>query len=421
MKIGGLLGIRHEERIPALLLLVVSLIFNALFVLRLMPYMLNVSNRGELMSRLLNHFQISGYDPFTLTMISIWRVDYNPYRHPLYAFFIWPFGRLNHWLHHWLGFDCSLWIAALLLTLVAIYGMIFLRRIFTDIIEVPQRDANLLTAFFYSMAYVLLMLCVPEHFPFSMFMLILVAYLTGMSIKQQQGLSTWQTVVLFVFTAGITLSNGIKVFLGALFSRGIRRFMKPAFLLPAVVLPLILVCSAAHYEYKKLVLPRELVQQKTKGIKPQGANFDTWIDMKTSRKDVIVDHLFGEPIQLHQDHTLEDGLGARPLAVPYRWILNDFVALLIAILLGAGIWFGRREIFLWLMLSWMAFDMLIHLVLGFGIKELYIMSPHWLFVFPIAIAYLFLRVPSRWLRLTFLGMTLFLFVYNGYYLADYLL
>ena len=49
------------------------------------------------------------------------------------------------------------------------------------------------------------------------------------------------------------------------------------------------------------------------------------------------------------------------------------------------------------------------------------MSPHWLFVIPVSIAYLFLRIPSRGLRLAFLAMTLFLFVYNGYLLADYLL
>ena len=223
-----MLRIRREERVPALLLLAVTIAFNVMFVLRLMPVMLHVTNRGMLMSRLLANFRLSGYDPFTLTMLSRWNVDYNPYRHPLYAFFIWPFNRLNLWLRHLLGFDCSLFIAAILLTVVAFYGMIYLRRIFTDVLDVGQKDANLLTAFFYSMAYAMLMLCVPEHFPFSMFLLILTAYLSGMCIRQGRGLSAWQTVVLFVVTAGITLSNGVKVFLLAVAASNIlNSFLSP--------------------------------------------------------------------------------------------------------------------------------------------------------------------------------------------------
>ena len=421
MSVREMLRIRREERVPALLLLAVTIAFNVMFVLRLMPIMLHVTNRGMLMSRLLANFRLSGYDPFTLTMLSIWNVDYNPYRHPLYAFFIWPFNRLNFWLRHLLGIDCSLFIAAVLLTVVALYGMVYLRRIFTDVLDVGQKDANLLTAFFYSMAYTMLMLCVPEHFPFSMFLLILVAYLSGMCIKRGRELTAWQTVVLFVVTAGITLSNGVKVFLAALFTKGIRRFLKTAYLLLAVLLPTLLIGIAAHYEYKKMVQPRELVQQRLRGIKPQTASFDKWIDMETPRMEVAAANLFGESIQLHQDHTFEDGSGTRPLIVPYRWAINYLVEIIVVGLFVVGIWYGRRNRFLLLLLSWMAFDMLIHLGLGFGIKEIYMMSPHWLFVIPIATAFVFLRVASRWLRLGFLAVSVFLFVYNGYLLANYLL
>ena len=45
-----------------------------------------------------------------------------------------------------------------------------------------------------------------------------------------------------------------------------------------------------------------------------------------------------------------------------------------------------------LALPWFAFDMVLHLVLGFGIIEVYIMAAHWAFVIPVAAAYLLLRV-----------------------------
>ena len=86
-----------------------------------------------------------------------------------------------------------------------------------------------------------------------------------------------------------------------------------------------------------------------------------------------------------------------------------------------GIWCGRRSRFLWLCLSCFGFDMFIHLVLGFGINEIFIMAPHWLFVLPIATAYLFREVSTHWLRIPVTLLTLYLFIYNGYLLTCFLL
>ena len=43
---------------------------------------------------------------------------------------------------------------------------------------------------------------------------------------------------------------------------------------------------------------------------------------------------------------------------------------------------------MWLLLSWFAFDMLMHVGFGFGLNEVYIMTAHWAFIIPIAIGFL---------------------------------
>ena len=97
--------------------------------------------------------------------------------------------------------------------------------------------------------------------------------------------------------------------------------------------------------------------------------------------------------------------------------MEAFVVLLFIV----GIWCGRRSRFLWLCLSCFGFDMFIHLILGFGINEVFIMAPHWLFVLPIATAFLFRSIQSRWLRIPVLLMALYLLIYNGYLLTSFLL
>ena len=74
-------------------------------------------------------------------------------------------------------------------------------------------------------------------------------------------------------------------------------------------------------------------------------------------------------------------------------------------------------------MSFFGFDMVIHLVLGFGINEIFIMAPHWLFVVPLAIGYAFRNAKNnqhKALQLAVLALTFYLLVYNGWLLFDFL-
>ena len=164
--------------------------------------------------------------------------------------------------------------------------------------------------------------------------------------------------------------------------------------------------------------------------------FLKWTDISTSRWQSAYENLFGESLQFHQEFFLEDTLVHRPVFVAYRWIHSYILEGVMLLLFAIGIWCGRKSRFLWLCLSCFAFDLLIHLILGFGINEVFIMAPHFMFVLPIATAYLLkdhgdrlndssaakIRVPVPViLRLTLLLLTLYLFIYNGYLLTDFLL
>ena len=178
----------------------------------------------------------------------------------------------------------------------------------------------------------------------------------------------------------------------------------------------------SRYEEKKARRDLVLKRQAAKTGKPmENHGFLKWTDISTSRWQTAYENLFGEALQFHQDFLLEDVLVHRPVFVPYRWAFSYIVEGIILLLFAAGIWCGRRSRFLWLCLSCLCFDLFIHLILGFGINEVFIMSPHYMFVLPIATAYLFRQTQTRWLRVAVTLLTLYLFIYNGYLLTDFLL
>ena len=120
---------------------------------------------------------------------------------------------------------------------------------------------------------------------------------------------------------------------------------------------------------------------------------------------------------LHEDHMLQDVNKDRPIFVAYHNKLCYVIAVVMMLLLVGGIVTGLRLRFMQLCLSWFSFDMLLHLVLGFGLIEVYIMTAHWAFILPIAAAFLLKRLQrpamQQVLRLTLVFCTVFMLAHNG--------
>lgn len=465
MKIGNLFQIRREERWIALSVLLLLMALNTLIILKYAGIFTPL--QGNYWNLFIGKFHVSGFDPITYYVVSDWEARYNVYRHPLLSFLMWVPYVVNRGCMALFGINCVQFIVALMLVFAAFYAFIFLYRICREIIGLSRFDSALLSFFLYSFAFVMLSAMVPDHFILSMFMLLLTLYVSGMLMKERKEMGIWQTVVLFFLTAGISLNNGLKVFLAGLFvNRG--RFFHVRYLLFAVVLPALLLWMGARYEYHYLVAPNENArhaqQARRKAEKARGdsirlaeavrlrqatgdtarkaalsprprrrarqgtpfmqGQFMRWTDKTTPRGESVVENLFGESVQLHPDYLLQDEYRARPIIVKYRWIFNYVAEGLLVLLFLIGVGCGRRGRFLWLALSWFALDLLLHIGLGFGLNEVYIMSAHWVFVIPIAVGYLLKALaplPRRVVRALLVLQTLYLYVYNGYFIIDYMI
>lgn len=451
--------IKPEERIQSAIAMIVIIALNTLFIYRMHELFMQ-PGFGPYFKTFERELHLSGYDPLTYMGVTDWDAVYQVYRHPLLSFMIWPLWLINQALTWMLGVNCVQYLVAAVLIFCSYYSYIFMYRIHREVIELQRWDATLLTAYFFSFAYILMSVIVPDHFTISMFLLLVTLYISGVCIKKRREFKWWQSALFFYITAGVTLSNGIKVFLSGFFVN-LRDFFRPKYLLLAVILPAALLWGTATWEYRTYVLPKEKARAELKAriaekekarvakmtteekaqydekkakreqrLKRQAAKtgkpmedhgFLKWTDISTSRWESAYENLFGESLQFHQDYLLEDTLVRRPVFVKYRWTLSYVIEGLILLLAVTGIWFGRKSRFLWLCLSCMAFDMFIHVGLGFGLNEVFIMAPHYMFVLPIATAFLFRGIQARWLRISVVVLMLYLFIYNGYLLTDFLL
>ena len=282
-----------------------------------------------------------------------------------------------------------------------------------------------------------------------MMFLLMTLYICGKKMKKRELLTAWQSFILTFFTAGMATSNGAKIYLAGLFTNQ-KKFFTWKYIMIGVILPCILLIGIQQAQYYLLEVPQKAVisniekvkkQKDPKGVEEfqkkrnawqkshlgqtmsKGSVLD-WLDGSTPRSTTLVENFFGESIQLHQRYLLKDVAWDRPVFVAYNWIINYAIEAIMIVLFVMGIIFGWRKRFFQMLLAWFACDITLHLILGFGITEVYIMASGWAFIIPIAYGYLMKGLSHRHrqiLRGLLLVITIFLWVYNGGLTANYLL
>lgn len=405
-----LFTIRREERWLAVgcLLMLVSL--QVLMVGKFWGLFANYVEPAS-WTTFVRNFHISGFDPTAWRVLTHGTLAFDPLRHPLLAFVLWPLYGLNKALWTLTGCNCAPILMATLLTVCALYSLLFLYRIMRQTMHVSRAAATLLTLFFFSFAYVVTAMIVPDHFCLSLFMLTL----TLCRASEKMGKGEWfgmsEAALLLTLTAGITLTNGVAVGLAVLFVNGCN-FFRPRFLLGAVVAPAVLLLAVAFtLDLTAEGHPATVATAVGDQLK--------WTNGETPRTAVIVENLFGESIQMHRRHFLGDVLTSRPVIVEYSWKVQYAVESVIIALFAGGVFAGRRQRYTWLLMSILAFNLILHIGLGFAADEVYIMAAHWTYVIPLSMAWLF-ALPSRKFRLLtgcLVGaITIYLLVYHGYLL-----
>ena len=524
-------SLRRHERPVFLFALLLAIVLQAIIIYR---YNDIFTNPGpKYWAVFLHNFSVSGYDPITYSVVTDWTAKYNVYRHPLLAFFMAPLYWLNLGLTALTGVNCVQYVVAFFWILATAYAFLFFYRIVLAILTgsdgsrfkvqsatrvqgsegssdgsntfstAPQAQALLLSALLFSFGHVLLAGMAPDHFILSMMMLLLLLLVSLEKLQLQRPFTIAEALIFFIIIAGITLSNGVKVFICVLLVNWLTLSPKRNKISSSdvetqtarVSTPLLngrgrgvglvflsllfasaLLWGIARAEYHYLVLPQEKIAHAKKAAdkkrkqeaaarrkaeaektfqmlidqaqasgdtslfaqathrldsvrtakpkvrrNPYGkpiakGEFMRWTDITTSRWSSAVENLFGEGIQLHRDYALGDVLRHRPVIVNYRSPVQYIIEAFILLLFLAGVWFGRRSRFLWIALACAAFDMLLHLGLGFGLNEVYIMSAHWIFILPLAMTYLFKAMEKQGIllpcSLVTLLLSLYLYIWN---------
>lgn len=431
---------RHEERWLFLAVVIIFAALNAMLIYSHWDFYTRPLPHGGSWSIFHSRFEMSGYDCWSLMTISEGRVFFETIRHPLFYSFLYPLWKLNKWLMSITGLNCAMFIMSAVTVLCAAWSALFLYRILHELLDMRKADAALLTAMFFSFGHVMVPAMVPDHFIMSLMLLTMTIYIYGRKMQQKRLLTTLQTAVMLFLTSGIAASNGMKTLLAALFVNG-KRVFRPSYIFLAVVMPLVTLLAIQRCQYHTVEEPqkaeihkiekaneskitdadRQRMAEHHKQIvntemKSAGSGILAMMDFQTQRKDILCENFFGEAILLHSDHALGDIVSHRPVVTYYHHWWAYAIEIFFFVAFIAGAWTGRRNKIVQMLLCWFAVDVMLNIVLGFAINELYLMASGWIFIIPVCMTFLMRKLPQKQMsaaEVLLVFLTVFLFTHNA--------
>lgn len=397
-------------------------------------------------------FEFSGFDGPTYILVSKWRPLYELYRHPMLALMMWPLSTTNSWLMQITDTNCAIFIVAIVWTLMSTTSWVLLHKLINKIVGLGYWLSLLLCFFYFSIAYVTLATFVPDHMILSMTCFLLTLWLACKADMKGESLKTWQALVLTFFSMGIATTNCVKIWLIDMMSRVKRTTIPNAFRHSLLYFMPVLMVGGIYFiqlettqkwdaEYVKEFLKKKraageinlkkTAQNKKKHeqtVKKQVANIKIfeWTDVTIGRTPLLYENVFGEGFILHEDHLLKDANKTRPVFVYYRyWWYYAIEGIIVAFFI-AGVWFGRKERLMWMLLAMVSVDAILHIGFRFAASDVYIMTAHWAFIIPISIAYLVRKTKNapyikHTIITTVLLVTIFLWWHNVSLISQHIL
>lgn len=333
-------------------------------------------------------FTLLGYDTYEYTIgefLIPYKVLFFKLRHPLMAFWLFPVSMLAY-LPEWLfGIASVLPVFTIAANLAMALSTSLVWRI-CRLMNPSSFYGNLVcTGVYFSFAQIIIISFAVESFPFSS--LVLLSYISYVWLSRNKA-DVYLDNLFFAIISGITITNGLKFVLAQyVVERKRDSFLKRVFNSSFLFLFLTSIAVlVAVVRWVFLIHPVSPDVSLVSLLLGDSMNYVIHYDFFQWFK-VVGYNFFVSPILLCVDAINFEGFdfSEKVLENLSLWAIPLFLfygSLLLSL------WINRKKQLVHVFLCFLVVDVLVHLILGYGLNEGHIFSAHWLFMFPVLLAML---------------------------------
>ena len=270
---------------------------------------------------------------------------------------------------------------AVSLSLIQIY------KYLKNIVQLPKTVSLLILTFFALFTTTILLSFSPETYTYTLLFLVLFNYYAALKLKKEEKISGAALTLATVSVAGLTVTNGVKVFIPLLFETGLFKSWKKfgnAVLRTIIAVGVFVLLFLYRLNFNFMRFLSKSGEQYDKFSKPK----------VTPLWDMVYSWFFGGnmlfPSYVIRDYHNKKGFQYKALfmdvyssVIPYI-----FVGAVLVLVFWSYFKNFKNKLVQILMISFLV-DIAIHCILKFGLHTSYIYGGHFIFVVPLMMGWLF--------------------------------
>lgn len=312
---------------------------------------------------------IDGDDPrLTIFKVLKWSI-----RHPLFCLIYGPVLAFTT-LIEFTGINIQWYFLILLSSVIMSFCILLLFKISRQL-GVSLFSSYLITFFFASFSYVILLSIQVESFLLTLFFSLLFILVT---LKQKT--NTYTDNIFFFFLVGTTSTNFLKLLaVDFILEKKIIQAIK-RFLLSIQLFSVIFLFTILGLFYRRFIL--ELSWQDS----IFGDVFE-YTNITINKFSFFWKNFLTEPLMFHSSVGVIYEKDTSILS-SYPYSFYNLILLIIFILVLLSVFLNRKEVITKIFISFISIDLLIHFGFGYGVNEAQLFSAHWFFFIPILLGLL---------------------------------
>lgn len=252
-----------------------------------------------------------------------------------------------------------------------------------NLLGLDNRRSLIICSLYGVFAHVFLLSLFPETFLLSAWVLLIMTYLTTENILFKKKIPLVTNIIMFCIISGITITNSLKALIAEAFQRNKRK-------IKTIIISGLVCLGFIVFSFLTTYLLSLMFYGKLNFYDGSASFVSSVFDLEWKE---LIHRMFFEPILFHHNYDFISP-GGVSVSLEYNTLFAAFTCLILYVLLGISIIVSIRERVVLLLLSFISVDFLIHVICGFGIAEPYIYSLHWLFTFPLLIAWSYKKIKN---------------------------
>lgn len=297
---------------------------------------------------------------------------------------------------------------ATICNMMVVLSVVYVYRYLFEIAKVKNKIVLFLFVFFYSFSFTCLMLSFTiETYSFSIFVLSYFVYYYSKKIHKGEQLKASVNFLFCFVIGGITVTNTVKGMIPMFFS-GIKftKALKQVIII-GLILSMVFFAAIYHsdlYEFFMIRFTQALPEANVKVSFLRGWEFlvgGSMLFPDVSIVSAIIQREFAPEYKDYFMYQID--------AVGFSYIWEHIYTLLLSVLLFVPLFTDFKNKLVQLLFLLFAVDLIVHLVVQFGMHEGYIYGGHWVYVIPLLFGWGYQSLKS-WKRSAYVSTVACLFI-----------